>query len=171
MNKIEWPNMFTPGLTDFFVSNEKIISGLNSSQIWPLISNPEMWPTYHKDIVQVELGENTNNHFGKGSKFKFKISDTIVNAEIDVFSIPTTHSPGQVSWIGHVNLNTENSLIAYLTWFFEDLSEGRLRILLQESLIGNPAKSLAQQRPNPALNAHYDWMMNLISAAETKVEQ
>lgn len=44
MNEINWPEGFVPGFTDNFVSNEMIISGLNVKDIWPLLSQPFLWP-------------------------------------------------------------------------------------------------------------------------------
>ncbi|MEU7860524.1 hypothetical protein [Nonomuraea sp. NPDC049141] len=47
----------------------------------------------------------------------------------------------------------------------EDLSGGRVRILTQESQLGRPAAELAEQRPNPMLNGHQDWLTGLARAA------
>ena len=50
-------------------------------------------------------------------------------------------------------------------WLLEELSGGRLRILTQETQCGQPARDLAQARPNPMINGHQDWLDGLVSAA------
>jgi hypothetical protein len=50
-------------------------------------------------------------------------------------------------------------------WLVEDLLGGRVRILTQETQIGEPAAALAHERPNPMLNGHQAWLDGLVSAA------
>jgi hypothetical protein len=45
----------------------------------------------------------------------------------------------------------------------EDLREGRVRVLTQESQIGKPAGQLAGKRPNMMLLGHQDWLDGLIA--------
>ena len=47
----------------------------------------------------------------------------------------------------------------------EDLPGGRVRILTQESQIGQPAREMAAAKPNPMLDAHQDWVDGLARAA------
>ncbi|MFD0897403.1 SRPBCC family protein [Loigolactobacillus binensis] len=47
----------------------------------------------------------------------------------------------------------------------EQLAAGRVRLLTQESQIGQPAAELAQQSPNPMLNGHQAWLDGLVKAA------
>ncbi|GGQ69261.1 hypothetical protein [Streptomyces asoensis] len=50
-------------------------------------------------------------------------------------------------------------------WLVEDLPGGRVRVLTQETQIGQPAAALAQERPNPMLNGHQAWLDGLVGAA------
>jgi len=50
-------------------------------------------------------------------------------------------------------------------WLVEDLPGGRVRILTQETQIGQPAAALAAMRPNPVLNGHQAWLDGLVEAA------
>ena len=47
----------------------------------------------------------------------------------------------------------------------EDLPGGRVRVLTQETQIGQPAAELAGQTPNPMLNGHQAWLDGLVRAA------
>lgn len=58
MNAINWPEGFVPGFTDNFVSNEMIISGLNVNDVWPLLSQPLLWPEYYKNSADVRFYDN-----------------------------------------------------------------------------------------------------------------
>ena len=50
-------------------------------------------------------------------------------------------------------------------WLVEDLPGGRVRVLTQETPIGEPAAQLARQIPNPMLNGHQAWLDGLVRAA------
>ncbi|MFE2583182.1 hypothetical protein [Streptomyces sp. NPDC059378] len=50
----------------------------------------------------------------------------------------------------------------------EDLAGGRVRILTQETQIGQPAAAPAQERPNPMLNGHQAWLDGLVRTASEK---
>ncbi|MBK3625014.1 hypothetical protein ACWC9X_34920 [Streptomyces asoensis] len=50
-------------------------------------------------------------------------------------------------------------------WPVEDLPGGRVRVLTQETRIGQPAAALAQERPNPMLDGHQAWPDGLVGAA------
>ncbi|MFD9322534.1 hypothetical protein ACFWDQ_33625 [Streptomyces sp. NPDC060053] len=50
-------------------------------------------------------------------------------------------------------------------WLVEDLPGGRVRILTQETQIGQPAAALAGERPNPMLNGHQAWLDGLVAVA------
>jgi len=166
MHEINWPETFTPGLTDLFLSNEKIVHGLSVEKIWSLIGKPWVWPTFHPVIHSVSLADGDTEYFGEGSLLVFEIGEISVNAEIKVYDAPTANQPAQIAWIGQVNAGSENEISAYFAWLIEPLTGGRVRLLAQESLLGKPAQAIALMRPNPALNAHYEWLMNLIDAAQ-----
>ncbi|MFF5140224.1 hypothetical protein ACFY6U_10920 [Streptomyces sp. NPDC013157] len=50
-------------------------------------------------------------------------------------------------------------------WLVEDLPGGRVRILTQETRIGEPAAALANERPNSMLNGHQARLDGLVRAA------
>ena len=52
-NSIIWPEGYLPGTTDNFCSNEVIVSGLKTSDIWPLLANPFEWPKYYHNSSEL----------------------------------------------------------------------------------------------------------------------
>ncbi|KGR95055.1 MULTISPECIES: hypothetical protein [Burkholderia] len=50
-------------------------------------------------------------------------------------------------------------------WLFEDLPGGRVRILTQETQIGQPARELAATKPNSMVNAGRAWIDRLAATA------
>ena len=46
MNAINWPEGFVPGYSDNYCSNEVIVAGLSTQDIWPLLNTPSLWPAY-----------------------------------------------------------------------------------------------------------------------------
>ncbi|MFW2822438.1 hypothetical protein ACN50E_08905 [Levilactobacillus brevis] len=53
----------------------------------------------------------------------------------------------------------------YHAFLIEALAGKRVRVLTQESQIGQPAADMAKQTPNPMLNGHQDWLDGLVRAA------
>lgn len=51
MSDIIWPEGFVPGFTDNYCSNEVIVAGLSTKDIWPLLNTPALWPTDRKSVV------------------------------------------------------------------------------------------------------------------------
>ncbi|MFH0179687.1 hypothetical protein ACIA6D_20185 [Streptomyces cacaoi] len=50
-------------------------------------------------------------------------------------------------------------------WPVEDLPGGRVRVLTQETRLGQPAAALAGKRPNPMFKGHQAWPDGLGGAA------
>jgi hypothetical protein len=45
MSDIGWPERYTPGTTDNYVSNEIIVAGLTAADVWYL-NDTSAWPYY-----------------------------------------------------------------------------------------------------------------------------
>ncbi|MFF3850218.1 SRPBCC domain-containing protein [Streptomyces sp. NPDC002328] len=59
----------------------------------------------------------------------------------------------------------EERLDVLHAWLVEDLPGGRVRILTQETQLGEPAAALANERSNPMLDGHQAWLDGLVRAA------
>ena len=163
MNEINWPEGFVPGFTDNFVSNEMIISGLNVKDIWPLLSQPFLWP---KICADIRFYDNKKPELENGVRFYFKTFGFPVEAQVVEFVPPMEGKPARLAWHGWSGEeNTTQRLDVHHAWLLEDLSSNRVRILTQETQNGVPAKELANTRPNPMLNGHQAWLDGLVEAA------
>ncbi|MBL7485569.1 SRPBCC domain-containing protein [Escherichia coli] len=167
MNAIHWPEGFVPGFTDNFVSNEMIISGLNINDVWPLLSQPLLWPEYYKNSADVRFYNNKGPELENGVRFYFSTFGFPVEAQVVEFIPPTEGKPARLAWHGWSGeKDTIQRLDVHHAWLLEELSGNRLRILTQETQNGVPAKDLANTRPNPMLNGHQEWLDGLILAAK-----
>ena len=61
--------------------------------------------------------------------------------------------------------NSKEEVDVYHAWLIEDLHSNRVRILTQESQIGQPSAELGQKKPNLMLLGHQDWLEGLVAAA------
>ena len=65
----------------------------------------------------------------------------------------------------------EHRLDVIHAWLLEDLSEGRVRILTQESQKGNPAKELHESKPDIMNLGHQDWIKGLAATVLASKER
>lgn len=171
--EIIWPEKFLPGTTDNWVSNEVIVAGLTSNDIWPFVNDITKWSSYYDncaDITPPSSGPNLK----KGDHFSFAtFGFPPLPCEVAESISPTPLSPGRLAWISESSdeKKPEESIDVYHAWIVEDLSGGRVRILTQESQIGIPAKELAGKKPNVMLNGHQDWLDGLVKVAKEAKNQ
>lgn len=166
MNEIIWPEEFMPGKTDNYVSNEIIISGIKTADIWPYLNDTSVWPSYYSNVSEIKLLESESTELCAGMHFKFKTFGIPIDAVILEHDAPKQGKPARLAWHGWVaGDGPEDRLDAYHAWIIEDLSDNRVRILTQETQNGVPAKAMAQTIPNPMLNAHQEWIEGLAQAA------
>ena len=168
---IIWPSKYLPGTTDNFVSNETITPNLSSNNIWPLLSDITKWESYYWNVSQITppTGDPT---LVESSEFSFStFGFPPLPSRVVESTPPTTTTPGRLAWIAESTSGEPSSHISvYHAWLVEDLAGGRVRILTQESQIGEAAKGLAGERPDRMLNGHQDWLVGLVKAAKEAKE-
>ena len=169
MSDIFWPEAFLPGMTDNYVSNEIIVSGLRSEQVWPQLNQPALWPGYYGNAADIAFSEGAGPELCLGTRFRFSTFGFTVEAEVTEHQPPAPGEPGRIAWHGWVEGDADNRLDVHHAWLFEDLPGGRVRILTQETQIGAPARQLAAATPNPMLNAHQEWVEGLARSARLTV--
>lgn len=166
MSDILWPAGFVPGFTDNFVSNEVIVTGLSTAEIWPFLAIASRWPDYYDNASDVEIHDGKGPELTLGCRFFFKTFGFPVPARVVECVAPVTGQPARIAWHGWAGEEgAADRLDVHHAWLIEDLSEGRVRILTQETQNGAPARALAQARPNPMINGHQDWLNGLVAAA------
>lgn len=166
MHYIEWPEGYLPGTTDNFVSNEEIVSGLSSADVWPLLEDAGMWSSYYQNASDLDFCDKADTLLAFGAHFRFNTFGFVVEAEVMELVAPQDGKPGRVAWRGVVEGgDADEKLDVWHAWLVEDLPGGRVRILTQETQIGKLAENMAKTRPNPMLNGHQAWLDGLISSA------
>lgn len=167
MHEIIWPEGYLPGLTDNFASNEVIVFGLAAADVWPWLSGATLWPTYYANSANVRFYGGRGPELALGTRFYFETFGFPVEAEVVEHVPPMGGQPGRVAWHGWAG-EGETRLDVHHGWLVEDLPRARVRILTQETQIGQPARDLARAKPNPMINGHQDWLDGLVSAARSK---
>lgn len=166
MSDILWPAGYVPGFTDNFCSNEVIVTGLGIDEVWPFLNLPGRWPAYYANASDIGFHDGGGPALAPGLRFRFSTFGFPVEAQVVEHVPPVPGQPARVAWHGWVGEEgSAQRLDVHHAWLLEELSGGRLRILTQETQCGQPARDLAQARPNPMINGHQDWLDGLVSAA------
>jgi len=167
-NAIHWPERYLPGTTDNFVTNEVIVEGLSQHEIWPLLADTSKWTSYYDNASDPVFPHRDGPLLHQGSVFSFStFGFPPLAAEVVEYAEPGADEPGRLSWTAKQHGPPEDALDVLHCWLVEDLPAGRVRILTQESQIGEPAAQLARRKPNPLLIGHQAWLDGLVAAAGT----
>ncbi len=171
---IIWPEKYLPGTTDNYVSNEIIAKGVSADQIWALLNDMSKWETYYNNVEQL-TPPSSGPKLKKGDTFKFStFGFPVLTCPVQESTPPSNGKPGRLAWSAklagtedtEVTSESENEADVYHAWLVEDLDRGRVRILTQESQIGQPCKQMGDARPNKMLLGHQDWLDGLVAAAK-----
>jgi hypothetical protein len=163
---IIWPKKFLPGLTDNFVSNEVIVTGITVERVWEFLADITKWESYYKNVGQI-TPPASGPTLKKGDKFSFStFGFPPLQSEVLESVMPTATSPGRLAWRAWQDGDEATALDVYHAWIVENLDWGVVRISTQESQIGKPAAQLAATKPNPMLNGHQDWLDGLVGKAK-----
>lgn len=169
MEAINWPEKFTPGFTDNFVSAETIVRGLTAKDVFPYLTHANIWHKYYDGISDVKLSDSDNTPILKaGTKFSFNIIGWDVTAEVVEYDEPTETRPGRLSWHGFVPGDENSRFDALHGFLFENLPGNRVRILTQESEIGKPAAELAKTHSASLLVGFQAWLDGMVQFAKEK---
>ncbi|KAI8143190.1 hypothetical protein BJV82DRAFT_644599 [Fennellomyces sp. T-0311] len=159
---INWLDKYLPGTTDNFVSNEIVVQGLSVNDTWPLLVDTSKWEAYYDNVADINFPSNNGPMLQPNVDFKFStFGFPPLDAHVVEFKGPSSGQPARLSWTAKQG----GDFTVMHGWVLEDLALGRVRILTQESQIGEPAKKLAKQVPNPMLNGHQAWLIGLRDAA------
>jgi hypothetical protein len=168
MNEIFWPERYTPGTTDNYVSNEVIVARLTATEVWEYLNDTFYWPDYYKNVSEIEFDGDAGSRLDAGIRFRFTTFSFPVEAEVTEYVPPLRSKPARLAWRAWIDGPPNSALDVLHAWLIEDLPGGRVRVLTQESQIGQPAREMAQAKPNPMLNAHQDWLDGLVLFAQER---
>jgi hypothetical protein len=168
MNEIIWPDGYVPGFCDNFASNEIILAGLSTAEVWPYLDDTRAWPTYYSNASEILFHDGTGPRLSLGARFRFTTFGFHVEAKVTEHVPPADGQPARVAWHAWVEGDADHRLDVHHAWLIEDLSGGRVRILTQETQNGKPAVALAEAVPNPMINGHQEWITGMAKAARLK---
>lgn len=166
MSDIIWPAGFVPGFTDNYCSNEVIVAGLTTAEVWPYLSEAARWPAYYANSANVRFYDDRGPVLEQDDRFYFETFGFPVEARVVELVSPVFGQPARIAWHGWAGEEgADDRLDVHHAWLIEDLSGGRVRILTQETQVGKPAKDLAVTKPNPMINGHQEWLDGMVAAA------
>ncbi|MEU9284509.1 SRPBCC domain-containing protein [Streptomyces sp. NPDC048275] len=168
-NAINWPERYLPGTGDNFVSNEVIVRGLAAADVWRYLVDTSTWESYYDNVADISFPDGDGPELKDDLHFRFgTFGFPPLDAHVVELSAPAAGRPGRLSWTAEQGGKPEEQLNVLHAWLVEDLPGSRVRILTQETQIGEPAAALATERPNPMLNGHQAWLDGLVHAASGK---
>ncbi|WP_029014732.1 polyketide cyclase [Niveispirillum irakense] len=165
MNMIHWPDGYVPGFSDNFASNEIIVADLSAHQVWPALAKTTIWPRYYSNVSDIWFYDGQGPALALGTRFRFVTFGFSVEAEVVEYVEPVEGQPARLAWHGWVEGDAHRRLDVHHAWLIEDLSDGRVRILTQETQNGQPARELAAAIPNPMINGHQEWIVGMVTYA------
>lgn len=143
---------------------------MTAEEVWKYLNNTSMWPKYYNNSSDIHFYNISGPNLATNTRFRFNTFGFRVEAEVLEYIPPINGNPARVAWHGWSGETEDTKLDVYHAWLIENISEGRVRILTQESQIGKPAKELAQTKPNPMINGHQDWLDGLVNATKTNLK-
>lgn len=162
---IVWPQRYQPGTTDNFTSNEVIAHGITATQIWAQLNDISQWQSYYPNCASI-TPPTSGSKLEKGDVFHFStFGFPVLESHVRESVAPSNGQPGRLAWSAALEGGEDEAVDVYHAWLVEDLREGRVRILTQESQIGKPARELAGKKPNMMLLGHQDWLDGLVAKA------
>lgn len=170
MKSINWSAPFFPGTTDNFVSNEVYVTGVTIEAVWRNLVDSSKWPTYYDNADNIVLDDKSTTNLKFAEHFRFDTFGFPIDAQVMELVAPTDGQVARLAWHGWQNGDADTQFDVYHAFLIEKLTDGRIRILTQESQIGKPAQDLARQNPNPMLNGHQAWLDGLAQAAHKEME-
>lgn len=162
---ITWPERYTPGTTDNFVSNEVFASNLSATQVWVFLSDITKWESYYWNCSSI-TPPKSNSDLQKSDRFSFStFGFPPLPCTVEESTPPADGKEGRLTWQAVTEGEGGETLYVYHAWLVQDMPGGRVRILTQESQIGSVFRDFAGRKPNPMLNGHQDWCDGLVKAA------
>ena len=166
MHDIFWPEGYIPGFTDNYVSNEIIVAGLSAADVWAQLNDTRAWPGCYSNAADIIFHDDSGPCLSLNARFRFTTFGFLVEGKVVEYLPPLPGQPARIAWHGWVEGDDVHRLDVHHAWLFEDLPQGRVRLLTKETQNGHPARVLAGTLPNPMLNAHQEWIEGLARAAK-----
>lgn len=130
---IVWPNDFQPAKAVKFISNEVIAKNTNAQQVWTALVT---FPNWNEESSVEETSLPRGLRKGDTFKSQFFSRAGLLNCTTREVVPPSGASNARLAWLGEID--DENvDLRVYHAWLIQDLGDGVVRILSQQSCVGN----------------------------------
>ena len=162
MLSINFPEKFTPGLTDNFVSNEVVFKDLDFDKILDGLLDTGKWETYYKNSSDVHMYNQDSTVLKNDTRFRFKT----FGFDVEEYNLDAENGVLRLAWHGWNEAEGDEFLDVYHAWLVQKLDRNCVRILKHESQIGTPAKELAKSVPNTMMHGLHAWLDGLVAFAK-----
>jgi hypothetical protein len=153
MTRIRWPEKYQPGRTDAHIVNS-VRGRIASGRVWAWLVHPVLWPSYYPNASDVVLLDGAGPALALGTRFTWKTFGDRVEAVVEECE------PGaRLAWRAW-----SPTMDVYHAWLIAPY-DGGVEIVTEESQIGEPARRMAAQTPNPMHTYHQLWLENLAAKA------
>ncbi|MET9969689.1 SRPBCC domain-containing protein [Streptomyces sp. NPDC006356] len=123
--------------------------------VWHYLTDTSTWESYYDNVADISFPNGGGPELKEDIVFSFgTFGFPPLDAHVVELQAPADGVPGRLSWTAKQDGKPEEQLDVMHAWLVEDLPGGRVRILTQETHVGQPAAALAKQLPNPMLNGH-----------------
>jgi hypothetical protein len=125
MDNIIWPEAYLPGMTDNYVSNELIVSGLSTVAVWAAFNDTSLWPSYYSNLSDIDFHNSPGPQLHLSARFRFTTFNFPVEAHVTEYQPPVNDEAARVAWHGWVDDGTAaNRLDVHHARLFENLPGG-----------------------------------------------
>lgn|GEM_PF-2435503 len=100
MSAIIWPGAYLPGFTDNFASNEVIVAGLSAADIFLLLEQAPLWPSYYANSANIRFHNPQERALRRGARFYFETFGLSVKAEMVGYVPPASGKAARMAWHG-----------------------------------------------------------------------
>lgn len=106
MDDIIWPEAYLPGMTDNYVSNELIVSGLGTVAVWAAFNDTSLWPSYYSNVSDIDFHNSPGPQLHLSARFRFTTFNFPVEAHVTEYQPPVNDEAARVAWHGWVDDGT-----------------------------------------------------------------
>ena len=97
---IIWPEKYTLGETDNYVSNEVIVKGLSVADVLPYLADTKAWGTYYHNAENIVVGDGSTTQLSAGANFVFDTFGFHVTCKVEEFDISEDGNLVRLAWSG-----------------------------------------------------------------------
>jgi uncharacterized protein YndB with AHSA1/START domain len=154
---IHWPKGFSPEMADLYAHNEIVIDA-PASTVFRHIQEAERWPKWYSNSQNVRLLNSPDGLLKAGTEWEWDTFGVHIHSRINEFV-----KAERIGWFGD-----GTGMNAYHTWYLVSLSANKTRVIMEECVNGEGAKTLRKKDPAAMHRGHDLWNNTLKKLSEGK---